>query len=211
MIEPEPFQAAGDLIHDVAAREADGIRPSPHAAAHLGGDDDVLALDAKIAQGLADLNLGLAFGIDVGGVDEIDARFERAADELRGGGLIERPDGAPESGAAVEGHRPKTNFRDILARTAKRSIAHETSIPFWKAPHRWRSPIQPCAARLRKSRFRDPRRAVACHALLHAKARVRRPLLQRAGVMAPVIIATASDIVTFFGSTTVRRRPRRWM
>ena len=31
------------------------------------------------------------------------------------------------------------------------------------------------------------------------------------GAMAPVIIATASDIVTAFGSTTVRRRPKRWI
>ena len=99
VIEPEPFQAGRDLIHDMAAREAHGIRPRPHAAANLGRDDDVLALDAEIAQGLADLNLGLAFGIDVGRVDEIDARFERAGDELGGGGLIERPNSAPESGA----------------------------------------------------------------------------------------------------------------
>ena len=96
MIEPEPFQAGGDLVHDMAAREADGIRPRPHPAAHFGGDDDVLALDAEIAQRLADLNLRLAFGIDVGRIDEIDARFERAGDELGGGGLIERPDSAPE-------------------------------------------------------------------------------------------------------------------
>ena len=182
MIEPEPFQAAGDLIHDVAAREADGIRPRPHAAAHLGRDDDVLALDAEIAQRLADLNLGLAFGIDVGRIDEIDARFERAGDELGGGGLIERPDVAPERRRCRrKGHRSKADFRDILARTAKRSIAHETSVPFWKAPRRRRGPIQPRAARLRKSRFRDQRRAGARRALLRAKARVRPLRLQRAG------------------------------
>ena len=96
MIEAEPLQAAGDLIHDVAARKADGVRARPHPAAHLGGDDDVLALDAEVAQGLAELNLGLALGIDVGGVDEIDARFERAGDERGGRGLIERADIAPE-------------------------------------------------------------------------------------------------------------------
>ena len=181
--------------------------PVPHAAANLGGDDDVLALDSEIAQGLADLNLGLAFGIDVGRVDEIDARFERAGDELGGGSLIERPNGAPESGAAVEGHRPKADFRDILARTAKRTIAHETSIPFWKTPCRWRGPIQPRAGRLRKSRFRDQRRAGAPSVIRESSRQAASA--STGGAMAPVIIATASDIVTDFGSTTVKRRPRR--
>src|SRR4029077_1391613 len=140
MIESEPFQAARDLIHDVAAREGHGIRTLTHTPAPLCRDDDVLALDAKITQGLADLNLGLAFGIDVGRVDEIDSRFERARHELGGGSLIERPNVAPHSAGAtaVKGHRAKANLRDILARTAKRSIAHETSIPYWEAPCRRR-------------------------------------------------------------------------
>ena len=71
MIEPQPFQAARDLIHDVAARQADSVRPGPHAAANLGGDDNIFALNAEVTQRLADLNLGLAFGIDVGRIDEI--------------------------------------------------------------------------------------------------------------------------------------------
>ena len=47
VVEAEPLQAAGDLIHDVAARQADRVRPRPGAAAHLGGDDDVLARDRQ--------------------------------------------------------------------------------------------------------------------------------------------------------------------
>src|SRR4029077_18771442 len=107
--------------------------------------------------------LGLPFGIDVGRVDEIDPLFGRARHELGGGSLIERPNVAPHSAGAtaVKGHRAKANLRDILARTAKRSIAHETSIPYWKAPCRRRGPIQPCGAHLRKSRFRDQRRGGA--------------------------------------------------
>ena len=211
MIEAKSFQAGADLIHDVSAREANGVRPRPHPCAHLGRDDDVLALDAKVAQSLADLNLRLAFGIDVGRIDEIDARFERPSDELGGGVLIERPNIAPHSAgaAAMKRHGAKANFRDILARTAKRSIAHETSIPFWKAPRRWRSPIQPRAARLRKSRFRDQRHADAPSAIRERSRQAASA--STGGAMAPVIIATASDIVTFFGSTTVKRRPRRWM
>ena len=93
------------------------------------------------------------------------------ATSLVDGVLIERADIAPDTAgaAAVEGHRAETDFRDILARTAKRSIAHETSIPFWKAPHRRRSPIQPRAGRLGKSRFRDPRRVGPRRGPLQAK------------------------------------------
>ena len=89
VIEAEPLQAGRDLIHDVAARQPDRVRARPHPAAHLGRDDDVLALDAEIAQRLAELNLRLAFGIDVGGVDEIDAGVEGAVDE-RGRGPPDR-------------------------------------------------------------------------------------------------------------------------
>ena len=47
VIEAEPLQAAGDLVHDVAARQADRVRPGPDPAAHLGRDDDVLALHPR--------------------------------------------------------------------------------------------------------------------------------------------------------------------
>ena len=60
VIEAEPLQAGGDLIHDVTARQADRVRAGPHAAAHFGGDDHVLARDAEVAQRLAELTLGLA-------------------------------------------------------------------------------------------------------------------------------------------------------
>ena len=173
MVEPEAFQAGGDLVHDVAAREPDGVRPRPHAATNLGGDDDILALDAKVAQGLADLNLGLALGIDIGGVNEIDAGLERPGDKLCGGGLIERPDGAPETGAAAEGHGPKADFGNKLAGAAKRSIAHETSVPCGgrRVERRGEPPIQPRASRSCKSLFRERRREAR---------RVRPPRLQPA-------------------------------
>jgi len=54
MVEAEALQAAGDLVHDMAARQADGIRARPCAAAHFRGDDDVFALDREIAQSLAE-------------------------------------------------------------------------------------------------------------------------------------------------------------
>ena len=97
VVELQPLQAAGDLIHDVPARQADGVRARPGAAAHLGGDDHVFASDLEIAQRLPEHHLGLALGIDVGGVDEIDAGFERARDQRRRALLIDSADGAPEA------------------------------------------------------------------------------------------------------------------
>ena len=130
MVEAEPLQAAGDLIHDVPAREADRIGAGAGAAANLGGHDDVLALDGKVAQGLAEHDFRLSLGIDVGGVDEIDARFERALNERGRALLLDRADIAPEAGAAMKGHRPQAYFRDELAGAAKRAVFHRR-IPFW--------------------------------------------------------------------------------
>ena len=73
VFEAEALQAGGDLIHDVAARQADRVRPRAHPPEHFGRDDDVLALHAEVTQRLPELDLRLAFRIDVGGVDEIDA------------------------------------------------------------------------------------------------------------------------------------------
>src|SRR5271170_1886831 len=136
MVEPEPLQARADLIHDMAARQADRVRPRPHPATHFRRDDHVLALDAEVAQGLAELTLGLALRIDVGGVDEIDPGLDCAADERRRPGLIDRADGAPKARAAVKGHGAETDFRNELARAAKRTVTHGKSPSnFVRKPH----------------------------------------------------------------------------
>jgi len=91
------------------------IHAGAGAAAHLGGDDHVFATDLQIAQSLAEHDLRSAFRIDVGGVDEVDAGGERALDQRRRALLLDRADGAPEPGAAGEGHGPEADFRDELA------------------------------------------------------------------------------------------------
>ena len=83
MVEPSRFRLPAIWSMMCPRDRPTAFGPGPDAAAHLGRDDDILALDAEVAQSLPELNLGLAFGIDIGGVDEIDARFERAADERR--------------------------------------------------------------------------------------------------------------------------------
>jgi hypothetical protein len=45
----------------------------------------------------------MAFGVDVGGVDEVDAGFEGSLDKLIGSILIDGADILPEA-LAVEGH-----------------------------------------------------------------------------------------------------------
>ena len=174
------------------AREANRVRPLSHPGADFGGDDHVLALDAEVTQRLPDLNFGLAFGIDVGCVDEIDARFERAGDELGGGGLIERADGAPEPAAAMKRHRPEADLGDVLAGAAERSIAHEGQSPLWKSPQ-----DGPCEHGVggrssqarghqpRNSRFREERRASRPAVLRRGEASLRRPPLRPAAPWRP--------------------------
>src|SRR5260370_39134591 len=110
VVEVEALQAGGDLIHDMASRKADRVRSGPHPRAHLGRDDDILAPDAEVAQSLSEQDLGLAFGIDIRRIDEIDACLDRPADQRRGRRLIERADRAPEAGAAAEGHGAEADF-----------------------------------------------------------------------------------------------------
>ena len=97
VFEAHALQAAGDLVHDVAARQADRVRSGADATAHLGGDDDVFARDIEIAQRLADNPLRLAIGIDVGRVDEIDAGLQGALDDGVCGLLVDVADLAPHA------------------------------------------------------------------------------------------------------------------
>ena len=75
----EPAQAVLDFAHDPAARVAELVRVVAHRAVHLGREHDVVAPAAGSA--LPDDLLGLAARVDVGGVDEVDARVERAVDD----------------------------------------------------------------------------------------------------------------------------------
>ncbi len=109
MVEAEALQAGGDLIHDVTSRDADGVRAPPHSAAHFRCNDHVLAFHL-FAQRLPELNLRLGLGIDIGGVEEIDPRFDGAADEPSGGGLIECADRAPPLNVIVPRQISETNW-----------------------------------------------------------------------------------------------------
>jgi hypothetical protein len=75
----KPLQRVLDLLDDPAAGVATLVGVLAHRHVHLAGEHDVVALAAR--QGLADDDLGLAAGVDVGGVYEVDPGIQRAVDD----------------------------------------------------------------------------------------------------------------------------------
>ena len=83
------FRLACSAGDDVAARRAAHVRARAGLAEDLGRDDDALARHLQVLQRLADDLFGAAVGVDVGGVDEVDAGIERAADDALGFVLLQ--------------------------------------------------------------------------------------------------------------------------
>jgi hypothetical protein len=111
----------------VAARGAAVVRLFAHRAIDLGGDDDVLAGNAEILQRLAEQPFGVTEGVDVGGVDEIDAGGQRPRDNRIGRRLVDIGDGTP--GAAflrrAECHGAEADFGDEQAGISKLVVTHD--------------------------------------------------------------------------------------
>ena len=86
-------------------REApDIVAARTHAAEYLGRENDVLAGDVQILEGLAECLFAFAFGVDIGGVEEIDAGVDGSLNEFVGSRLIDRADHFPKAADAAEGH-----------------------------------------------------------------------------------------------------------
>ena len=98
------------LTHDLA-----------HPAAHFRRQDDVLP---PPRDGLPDHRLRLARGVDVGGVDEVDARIERAMHDAVSRSLIEAADLFPDLSGASEGHRAQTELRNEHTGISQLAIFH---------------------------------------------------------------------------------------
>ena len=120
----EAAEAGFDGVHDVAAGGADVVAAGAGAAEDLGGDDDFVAGDVEVFEGLAEGLFALALGVDVGGVEEVDAGVDGGLDELVGSGLVDGADGSEEAGAAVEGHGAETERRDEEAGVAECLVLH---------------------------------------------------------------------------------------
>ena len=97
----EPAQAVLDLADDPTAAVAPLVGVVAEAAVELGGQHDVVAPAA--GEGLADDGLRLARGVDVGGVDEVDARVQRVVDDPDAVVVVGVAAGAEHHGA--EGQR----------------------------------------------------------------------------------------------------------
>jgi hypothetical protein len=96
----ETFQAVVDLGEDRLARQAGAVRPRPHPAVDLGREHHVVTLD-EILQRAADDFLGCAVGIDIGGIEEIDAEIEGLLDQGAALFLVQRPGMRATIGDAV--------------------------------------------------------------------------------------------------------------
>jgi hypothetical protein len=99
----EPAQAGLARALDPAARVTRAVAPLTHGVAELAGQHPVLARAA--AQQFAEHRLALAEGVDVRGVDEVDAVIARVRQDLArlgGGGLVGEHHGAQAQGGHFE-------------------------------------------------------------------------------------------------------------
>lgn len=90
-----------------------------HAAECLGRDDDFVAVQSEVFDGLAQHDLRLAFGIDIRRVVEVDARVEGLFDQDIRTVLLYLADGLPKAVTSCECHRPETKLGHFQAGTAE--------------------------------------------------------------------------------------------
>ena len=111
----QPAQRALDRLGDPAPRRAAAVGVFAHGQADFRGEHDVVAPPA--GERLADDLLRLARGVEVGGVDEVDAGVERAVDD---------PDRVVVIGVAerAEHHRAEAQLTDRDAAASQRSMVH---------------------------------------------------------------------------------------
>ena len=103
----------------------------------LGGQHD-LVRPGELSQGLAGDLFAAAEGIDVGGVEEIDAGLDGLAEEGHGRLLVQDP--RPPLGIAVA-HAAQAEPRDRHACTAEKRVLHRRALLFdyARSPNRPRS------------------------------------------------------------------------
>jgi hypothetical protein len=104
VIRLKPEKTGIDGIHDVTAGCADIVATGANTAEDLGGNDNVFASDVQILERLSERPFAFAFGVNVGGVEEIDTGLDRGLDEFIRARLVNRADGFPDTLGAAEGH-----------------------------------------------------------------------------------------------------------
>ena len=125
VIGAEAAQAGVDGVVDVFAREAALVGVVAHRVEDLGGDDDAVARGEVLQRAAGDL-FADAVGVHVGGVEEVDAGFQRAADEGPAFLFLQHPV-APLLRAVC--HATETEAGDLKAGRAKPNVVHTSWIP----------------------------------------------------------------------------------
>ena len=121
VIGAEPPQAGFASLNQMVARRSHIVRPLAHAEGRLGGDQDLVATSVD---GLAEDRFRQAVRIDIGGIEQIDARVEADIDEPR---RLRDVAGAPrleKLGSAAKRSRAETQHRNFQSRLAKLSKFH---------------------------------------------------------------------------------------
>jgi hypothetical protein len=120
----EPPEARLARAPDVIGGQPAVVRTEPHRLVHLGGQDDPVAASASLqppADGLLRDAVPLLHvrrlrpAVDVGGVEEVDARVERRVHDSEAGRLV---DEVPEV------HGPEADPADQQTRAAQVPVRH---------------------------------------------------------------------------------------
>jgi hypothetical protein len=108
-------------LNEVIARGAEVVGAVAHGEGGFGGNEDAIAF---AGDGFAEDFFGKATGVDVGGVEKIDAGFEADVDEARSFRDVTAAPGFEEFVAAAEGAGAETENGNLQAGMAELSIFH---------------------------------------------------------------------------------------
>src|ERR1700726_2218287 len=127
VIHAEAAEAGVDLGKDRVARKPGAVRAGAHASVYLGGDDNLVAA-GKVPDCATEDLFAVAEGITVGGVEEVDAGFERLLNEGFALLLAERP-GVIAPVAAAIAHAAEADARHVQAGAAELHVIHGSPGP----------------------------------------------------------------------------------
>ena len=123
----EALEALVELEEDLFAGEALAVGVVAHDAVELGGDDGVFAFGVGFEEAAEELFAG-AGGVDVGGVEEVDAEVEGLLEEGLAVGFAESPGVAAGTKRAggwdAVGHAAEADAGDFEAGLAEIYVVH---------------------------------------------------------------------------------------
>ncbi len=117
VVQSQPAERVVDLGEDRLPGQSPAVGPGTRLAVDLGGDDRRLAV-GEVAQRPAQDLLTRSVGVDVGGVEEVDARVDRTLDQRACLVLGEDPRVTAATGVA-EAHHAETDGGDLQAGAPK--------------------------------------------------------------------------------------------